>query len=90
MTQNTIQVIEERLRNIFAKEQITKLDINNTKELLDKWKFLTDYVSDKTPVLISTVDDTLDERPVWQIEKSINDKLKEKRNVRIKSGHYST
>lgn len=89
MSQHTIQVIEERLRNIFAKDNITQLDINNSKELFHEWKFLTNYVPDRTPVLISTVDDTLDKRPTWQIEKAINDKLKEKRNVRIQSGYYS-
>lgn len=89
MSQHTIQVIEERLRNIFAKDNITQLDINNSKELFHEWKFLTNYVPDRTPVLISTVDDTLDKRPTWQIEKSIKDKLKEKRNVRIQSGYYS-
>jgi len=76
MSQHTIQVIEERLRNIFAKEHITQLDINNSEELLAEWKHLTNYVSDKTPVLISTVDDSLDERLIWQIEKELNDKLK--------------
>ena len=76
MSEHTIHVIEERLRNIFAKDSITQLDINNTKELLAEWKFLTNYVPDKTPVLISTVDNTLDERPIWQIEKELNDKPK--------------
>lgn len=88
MSQHTIQVIEERLRNIFVKDFITQLDINNSRELFQEWKFLTDYVPDKTPVLISTMDDTLDERPRWQIEKELNDKLKQKRNVRIQSGYY--
>jgi len=78
MSEHTIRVIEERLRNIFVKDSITQLDINNTKELLAEWKFLTNYVSDKTPVLISTIDDSLDERPKWQIEKELNDKLKAK------------
>jgi hypothetical protein len=30
-------------------------------------------------VLISTIDDSLDERPRWQIEKELNDKLKARR-----------
>ena len=88
MSEHTIRIIEERLRNIFAKDSINQLDINNSKELFHEWKFLTNYVSDKTPVLISTVDDSLDERPRWQIEKELNDKLKEKRKVPIKNGYY--
>jgi len=79
MSEHTIRVIEERLRNIFAKDSITQLDINNSKELFHEWKFLTNYVPDRTPVLISTVDDSLDERPKWQIEKELNDKLKAKK-----------
>lgn len=76
MSQHAIQVIEERLRNIFAKDRITQLDINNSKELLTEWKFLTKYVSDKTPVLLSTVDNTLDNKPIWQIEKEIRAAIK--------------
>lgn len=64
MSQHTIQVIEERLRNIFAKDNITQLDINNSEELIAEWKYLTNYVSDKTLILLSSADNTLDKSQV--------------------------
>jgi len=77
MSEHTIRIIEERLRNIFAKDNITQLDINNSEELLAEWKHLTGYVSDKTPILLSTVDDTLDRKPRWQVDKEIREILKQ-------------
>lgn len=61
-----IKSIEEKIRDIFTKDIITSLDIEISKKLLIRWKFLTEYISDKTPVMKHTVDKILDNEPDWQ------------------------
>ncbi len=64
-----ISNIEIKLRAIFAQDYIRAIDIKESKKLLEKWKFLTKYVSDKTPVMLQTVDDVnniLEKNPIWQ------------------------
>lgn len=64
--QEEILSIEERIRGIFAKDNITRIDVNVSNELFSRWKYLTKYVSDKTPVMLQTVDEILDKEPKWQ------------------------
>ncbi len=64
-----ISNIEIKLRAIFAQDYIRSIDIKESKKLLEKWKFLTRYVPDKTPVMLQTVDDVnniLEKNPIWQ------------------------
>lgn len=66
--------IEERIRGIFAKDNITRIDVNVSNELLGRWKYLTKYVSDKTPVTTFTVDEILDKTPPWTKKEDLNSK----------------
>lgn len=66
MHTDEIKTIEQRLRDIFAKDNITKMDVNISNEMLDRWKYLTKYVSDKTPVTKFTVDEIIDKEPNWK------------------------
>lgn len=66
MHTNEIKSIEEKVRNIFVKDLITHMDIINSNNLIDRWKFLTNYVSDKTPVLLHTVGEIIDEQPNYK------------------------
>lgn len=51
-----IKFIEYRLKTIFSQDVIRAIDVVDSNKLLDKWKVLTGYVSDKTPVLQYTPD----------------------------------
>lgn len=46
-----IEDLESRIRHTFAKDVITKVDVSVSKQMLDRWKYLTKYTPDKTPVL---------------------------------------
>ena len=50
-----ILLIEFEIKNIFAKETITDADVHLAKFLINKWKRLTNWVEDTTPVLIHTI-----------------------------------
>lgn len=69
-----ILAIEQRIRNIFAKDSIIRIDVNISNELLNRWKFLTKYVPDRTPVLLQTVDSVIDKTPPWTKEEDLNSK----------------
>jgi hypothetical protein len=51
-----IKFIEYRLKTIFSQDVVRAIDVVDSNKLLDKWKVLTGYVSDKTPVLQYTPD----------------------------------
>ena len=69
MHTNEIKSIEEKVRNIFNKDVITRTDIINSNNLINRWKSLTDYVTDKTPVLSHTVDEIIDKQPNYKTTK---------------------
>jgi hypothetical protein len=50
-----ILVIEFEIKCIFNKETITDADVHLANYLINKWKRLTNWVSDTTPVLIHTI-----------------------------------
>lgn len=64
-----IKFIEFRLKSIFSQDVIRAIDVVESNRLFDKWKFLTGYISDKTPVLAHPVDffnPIIDRNPLWQ------------------------
>jgi hypothetical protein len=64
-----IKFIEYRLKTIFSQDVVRTIDVVDSNKLLDKWKVLTGYVSDKTPVLKYTPDfinPVIDKNPLWQ------------------------
>jgi hypothetical protein len=58
--------LERRIIQVFKKDVITPMDVKESKKLLEKWKFLSGYVSDKTPVMLQTIDEIVDKQPNWQ------------------------
>ena len=64
-----IKSIEFRLKAIFSQDVVKAIHVIESKELFSKWKVLTEYVSDKTPVLKYTPDfinPIVDKKPIWQ------------------------
>ena len=64
-----IKFIEYRLKTIFSQDIVRAIDVVDSNRLLDKWKVLTGYISDKTPVLQYTpdfIEPILDKNPSWQ------------------------
>lgn len=55
---NRIKEIEESIRKTFEQEIITDIEVDYCCGLINEWKKLTNYVSDKTPVLKETIDET--------------------------------
>ena len=62
-----ILAIELKLKAIFKKNIIRRLDVIRANRLFDEWKVLTGYVSDKRPASIDV--EILDEEPNWEIKK---------------------
>ena len=52
---HTLQQIEDEVKRIFAKEKITDADVHFGTFLINKWKRLTNWVEDTTPVLTHTI-----------------------------------
>jgi hypothetical protein len=69
----TVLNIEAELKQIFVKDNIRRLDVVKSNELLDRWKILTNYKSDKTPVLDIPSQQILDDDPIWS--RNLNSKL---------------
>lgn len=69
----TVLNIEKEIKEIFAKDNIRRLDVVKSNELLDRWKILTNYKSDKTPVLNIASQQILDDDPIWS--RNLNNKL---------------
>ncbi len=64
-----IKSIEFRLKAIFSQDVVRAIDVVESRELFSKWKVLTEYVSDKTPVLQYTpdfIEPILETKPLWQ------------------------
>jgi hypothetical protein len=59
-----ILAIELKLKAIFKKNIIRRLDVIRANKLFDEWKVLTGYVSDKRPASIDV--EILDEEPIWK------------------------
>ena len=51
MHTDEIKTIEQRLRDIFKKDLVTKTDVSVGSQLLSRWKYLTKYNPDDTPTL---------------------------------------
>ena len=69
----TVLNIEKEIKEIFAKDNIRRLDVVKSNELLDRWKILTNYKSNKTPVLNIASQQILDDDPIWS--RNLNSKL---------------
>jgi hypothetical protein len=69
----TVLNIEKEIKEIFAKDNIRRLDVVKSNELLDRWKILTNHKSDKTPVLNIASQQILDDDPIWS--RNLNSKL---------------
>jgi len=64
-----IKFIEYRLKTIFSQDVVRAIDVVESNKLFNKWKVLTGYISDKTPVLNHTIDfinPIIDKKPIWQ------------------------
>ena len=48
----TITDIENEIKRIFAKDRITDADVHLGTFLINKWKRLTNWLEDHTPILI--------------------------------------
>lgn len=57
--------IEEEIRQIFAKDNIKRIDVVRANNLLDTWKLLTDYTPNNTPVIQGFNSTILDNEPEW-------------------------
>ncbi len=47
--------LEFEIKSIFKKETITDADVQLANYLINKWKKLTNWVTDTTPVLTHTI-----------------------------------
>ena len=56
-----ISIIENKLRTVFNKDRITRIEVNECNKLLERWKELTYYIPDKKPKENSIID----EEPNW-------------------------
>lgn len=56
-----ISIIENKLRTVFNKDRITRMEVNKCNKLLERWKELTYYVPVKEPKENSIID----EEPNW-------------------------
>ena len=65
--------IEEEIKQIFAKDNITRLDVFKSKKLFDAWKILTNHKADTTPVLQKSSQSILDNELMWS--RNLNSKL---------------
>ena len=64
MTKHRIVLdMEREIKEIFAKDKISKLDVFKANKLFDAWKLLTDYTPDPTPVVQESSSGILDEEP---------------------------
>jgi hypothetical protein len=80
MTKNEIILnIEEEIKQIFAKDNITKLDVFKANKLLNGWKILTNHKSDTTPVLQTFNSGVLDNDPMWDRNLIINYEISRER-----------
>jgi len=61
-----LEQIEQQIRDIFTKESITKLDVNTGNLLFERWKTLTGYISDKSPVCKDCTEMILDNKPKYK------------------------
>lgn len=57
--------IERELKRIFAKDDISKLDVFIANKLFDTWRLLTDYIPDDAPILQESNSGILDDEPGW-------------------------
>jgi hypothetical protein len=59
-----IERIETKLRTVFNKDRITSYDVVECNKLIEKWKKLTNYNTEKTPE--SNRESVIDDKPNWQ------------------------
>lgn len=56
LDQNKILKLELEIKYIFNKEVIRAVDVVRANKLIEEWKILTNYTSDKTPAVLDYVD----------------------------------
>lgn len=64
---------EMEIKEIFFKNNIRRLDVIKGNRLIHEWELLTNYKSDKTPILDVASQQILDDDPIWN--KNLNNKL---------------
>ena len=64
---------EMEIKEIFSKNNIRRLDVIKGNRLIHEWELLTNYKSDKTPILDIASQQILDDEPIWN--KNLNNKL---------------
>lgn len=64
---------EMEIKEIFSKNNIRRLDVIKGNRLIHEWELLTNYKSDKTPILDVASQQILDDDPIWN--KNLNNKL---------------
>lgn len=50
-TEFEVKQIEERVLEIYRKDEMTTTDLKNVSRWIDKWKELTNWETDETPAL---------------------------------------
>ena len=73
-TREEVNKIEDRIRLVFNKDRITKIEVNECNRLLERWKELTNYVPIEEPIeeIIEEpiiMHSILDEEPDWITKK---------------------
>lgn len=77
MTRNErIRILEEEIKKIFLKENISKLDVFNANKHLETWKLLTDYKEDQRAFPIKIGSSILDDDPRWHRKNSLFSRIK--------------
>lgn len=56
--------LELEIKYIFNKDRIKAVDVIHANSLIEQWKALTNYRSDKTPAVLDYVD-VLDDEPKY-------------------------
>lgn len=64
-TPEQIKTLEDRIKEIFNKERIRKMDVIIANRLIEDWKKITNYKTPNIPISY----DILDEKPIWQKNK---------------------
>lgn len=59
-----ISIIENKLRTVFNKDRITRIEVNECNKLLERWKELKYYSPEEKP----KVNSIIDEEPSWKIK----------------------
>jgi hypothetical protein len=75
-TNERILILEEEIKKIFLKENISKLDVFKANKHLETWKLLTDHKEDQTPFPKNISSIVLDGDPRWHRKNSLFSRIK--------------